>query len=287
VTEVGPARETSNSNKELEKHVSEGLDFILYHLQEPLWPRTISTRTTERRQIPVYGKQEALAWYKAANFLDCRISAYPCDHGGKISDRQTIDLVMLDFDLFDFRSRVELDRALHKTLSKIKETFGNEFEPSIIWSGNGYHVYVPIRAIYVLEERSGFSKFLEPSKQFLRFAESYFSNGKSDQAHNTTVTFKNCMLRIPGSHNSKCMLNGKNPGVKIIPSWDGSRPGISLLLGSFYVRLIDQEINGIRQARKNKKNNSLSRISSNTQVIRWIETLLQNPIKDHRKFSIW
>ena len=32
---------------------------------------------------------------------------------------------------------------------------------------------------------------------FLRFLESYLSNGKCDSVHNSTVAFDNCMLRVP------------------------------------------------------------------------------------------
>ena len=58
--------------------VKEGLDFILKHFDfDFIWPRTISTKTTQGRQILVYNKVEAFARFKQANFLDCRISAYP------------------------------------------------------------------------------------------------------------------------------------------------------------------------------------------------------------------
>jgi hypothetical protein len=52
--------------------VEEGLDFILTHFKEG-FPRTISTKTTEGRQVVVYNKDEALAMFKAANYLDCKI----------------------------------------------------------------------------------------------------------------------------------------------------------------------------------------------------------------------
>jgi hypothetical protein len=62
--------------------VIEGLDFILSHFEDPLWPRTISTKTTEGRQVLVCNKEEALARYEQANYLDCRISAYPDYNNG-------------------------------------------------------------------------------------------------------------------------------------------------------------------------------------------------------------
>jgi hypothetical protein len=181
-----------------DKQVEEGLDFILSHLKEPIWPRTISTKATGGRQIPVYSKQEALAWYKAANFLDCRISAYPYYSNGNVGrNRQTIDLVMIDLDQSIFKSRQSLDRVKSKTLKKIQEIFGIEFQPTVIWSGNGYHIYIPIESRYILEDRSEFSKYEEPSKQFLRFAEWYLSDGKADSNHYKNVSFGNCIVKNP------------------------------------------------------------------------------------------
>jgi hypothetical protein len=47
-----------------------GLDFILGNFahQMRLRPRTISTKTTEGRQIITYSKEEAIARFKQANF---------------------------------------------------------------------------------------------------------------------------------------------------------------------------------------------------------------------------
>jgi hypothetical protein len=56
--------------------IVDGLDFILSHFIDS-FPRTISTKTTEGRQTPVYSKEEGLARFRAANYLDCKISAYP------------------------------------------------------------------------------------------------------------------------------------------------------------------------------------------------------------------
>jgi hypothetical protein len=53
-----------------------GLDFILSHFRGSIWPRTISTAATYGAQVLVYSKEEALARFKAANLLDCRINAY-------------------------------------------------------------------------------------------------------------------------------------------------------------------------------------------------------------------
>ncbi|HEY6405393.1 MAG TPA: hypothetical protein VIX38_04895 [Nitrososphaeraceae archaeon] len=52
-----------------------------------------------------------------------------------------------------------------------------------------------------------------------------------------SVLFKNCMLRIPGSINSK---NGQP--VKLLNRWDGYKPRINPLLQDFYVHLCGQRI---------------------------------------------
>ncbi len=59
-------------------NLDDGLDFILSHFpKDTLWPRKISTKATDNHQRLVYSKEEALAWFKLRNYLDCRISAYP------------------------------------------------------------------------------------------------------------------------------------------------------------------------------------------------------------------
>jgi hypothetical protein len=68
---------SSSEQKTATIKVERGLDYILSHCHEPLWPRTISTKTTEGRQVLISSQREALARFAQANYLDCRISAYP------------------------------------------------------------------------------------------------------------------------------------------------------------------------------------------------------------------
>ena len=259
------------------------------------WPKTISTKASEGRQIPVYCKQEALLYYKDSNYLDCRISAY----NTKALVEQTIDLLMIDLDLSNFKhnSIKKFDLAKAKTLAKIQNTFdlSKRFESAtIIWSGNGYHLYIPAESKNVILERmTEFSNYKEPSKLFLRFAEWYLSDSKADSEHYHTVSFKNCLLRIPGSYNSKNMSQ-----VKIIQKWNGtSKVPLELLYGKFLAYLIDQGSKVVKHQDKTdtlllenseyrhitRKNSSLVR----TQSIDWIERLLQTPLPDHRKYCIW
>jgi hypothetical protein len=181
--------------------IEDGLVFILGHFKTPIWPRRISTKTTENSTLPVYSRDEALARFKQDNLLDCKISAYHYYVEWNGLNRQVPNLVFIDLDLARFKSssKLDLDRALDRTLHTISDRPGGY--STVIWSGHGYHIYLPVEA-FILEEESEFAKFEQPSRRFVQFAEQYPSNKNSDPCHGL-VTFKNCMLRVPGSYNSK------------------------------------------------------------------------------------
>jgi hypothetical protein len=131
-----------------------GLDYILSHFIGPIWPRTIATRTTEGRQLAVGSRKEALARFAQANWLDCRISAYPPNATVNPSDLQRFQglttitpryiIVIIDLDQGTFKSDRALGLALSKALQNIKSTLG--VEPTVIWSGNGYHIYLVMQS---------------------------------------------------------------------------------------------------------------------------------------------
>ncbi|HKG30666.1 MAG TPA: hypothetical protein VKA91_05295 [Nitrososphaeraceae archaeon] len=279
------------------KQVIEGLDFILTHLKNSTrWPRTISTKASEGRQITVYSKQEALLCYKDSNYLDCRISVYSAN-----AEQQTIDLIMIDLDLSNFKHNngiKTLNLVKEKTLTKIQDTFdlSKRFEPAtVLWSGNGYHLYIPTESQNaILEQMSEFKSYKEPSKLFLRFAECYLSNGRADSEHYHTVSFKNCLFRIPGSYNSKNMSQ-----VGIVQKWNGtSKVSLHLLYDKFLAYLVDQSSKVVKY--HNNDTNTISEnanhvhmIQKNSRLLRkrksidWIEQLLQTPLAEHRKYCIW
>jgi hypothetical protein len=219
-----------------------GLGYILSHFLPTIWPRTISTHTTAGRQILVYSKEEALARFKQACLLDCKISAYPHFVEWKGLNRQAPEIIFIDLDLTRFKSELVLDRALKRTLKNIKDKLDNAY-PTVIWSGHGYHVYLPVEA-FVLEEESEFAKFEQPSRRFIQFAEQYLSNKKSDPCHSFTISLKNCMLRVPSSYNSKLQPVEE---VKVIQRWDGNRPSIKSLLFDFYIYLQDLKLKKIQK----------------------------------------
>jgi hypothetical protein len=224
----------------------EGLDFILSHFKEG-FPRTISTKVTEGRQVVVYSKDEALARFKAANYLDCKINAYPRFVEWKGINRQPPNFIFIDLDQCRFKL---IDRALDRTLKNICQRFNIEVHPTVIWSGHGYHIYLPVEA-FVLEHESEFAKFGCPSRKFIQFAEEFLSDRKADPCHTKGLSFKNCMLRIPGSFNSK--NEGTNvEEVRIVQRWDGIRPSIKPLLFRFDLYLLVSKSKELHKTKRKK-----------------------------------
>jgi Primase X len=243
-----------------DKEVKTGLDFILGHFAVFAFPRTISTKTTEGRQVWVNNKAEALARFKQANYLDCRINAY-----SKHDIKGDPNFIFIDIDS---TQQSTIDRILKGRLQSINAN------PTVLFTGSGYHIYQPIQSVCI-NELGTFATFEEPSRQFLKFAEMYLSDNKCDANHNPG--FKSCMVRIPGSINSK-----NNMYIKTVQSWDGNRPDIRLLLGSFYAWMLtrqkkQQEI-GAAYSKYNITN------QSSKQKRKWIEdNLLQTALNDCRK----
>jgi hypothetical protein len=273
---------TSNASTTTE----EGLGYILAHFtgQSRLFPRAISTKETENRQVLVKNVEEVLARFAQANFLDCRISAYPPP--SEVSSFVGVNLdiaprvVMIDLDRENFSTQRAFETALTKTLKAINCSLCS-CQPTVIWSGSGYHIYLVLDA-FELETEDAFNnnKFgSNPSQRFLRFAEWFLSNGKCDPQHNNTVSLRNCMLRVPGSVNSK---NGNV--VRIVKRWDGQRPSIRFLLGSFHVWLTNQQL---KESKEQRGNSKISSSNNGHNNITWIENLLQTPISDYRKLAIW
>ena len=132
-------------------------------------------------------------------------------------NRQSPNFIFIDIDRCLFRTDKEFWMAVEKTCRNIEQTLGGK--PTVLWSGSGVHICQPVQAI-ILEQESKFAQFDQPSQTFLKFAAQFLSNHKSDIDNNPA--FKSCLLRIPGSYNSKYIE--QNREVKIIQRWDGFRP---------------------------------------------------------------
>ena len=262
-------------------------------------------------QVEVYNREEALEYFKSSNYEDCRINAYPSFTEYKGVNRTSISFLMVDLDLKDFGGRggiqqeYSLKKALNKALEKIKkqrkegevEVGSIGVNPTVLWTGNGYHIYQPVSG-FVLEEYETFyefTKYLDKdlTSMFIQFAEEYFTDYTADRVHKPTV--KSCLLRIPGSLNSKCIPNkDQDPEVKIIERWDGKRPSIQPLLRDFRRWLIQKIIDDIEELKKQEKKRARFQIitsqnqSKAITKIKWIEKgILESPLPDHRKYIVW
>jgi hypothetical protein len=146
------------------RNVEEGLRLIINHFDpnEPLWPRTISTRATGGKQIVVNSFEEAMKWFKAANFLDCRISAYPI-YNDEYVERTGIafvpTLLLCDLDKEHFVTDEEFEAAAAKTCQNFKEILGAN--PTQLWTGSGYHFIQPQSIIKPLEKIDDFKQFAD------------------------------------------------------------------------------------------------------------------------------
>jgi Primase X len=249
----------------------------LNHFIEPLFPRTISTFKSQGKQFEVFSKEEMIKAYAESDLLDCRVNAYPSYTDYKGIQRYPPNFIFADLDRSTFGNLAGLESALQTTLSTIRIKINGR--PTVLWTGNGYHIYQPINA-EILEQFIEFEEFENPSLKFIRFAEYSLTCGKADPSHNPS--FKSCMIRIPGSYNSKYSA-GKNK-INIFQKWDGYRPPISLLLGSFHAYLVDQKIKEMKLKKRIEKRYRNAGYHNNS--ISWIESLLQTPIEDYRKNAI-
>jgi hypothetical protein len=287
--------------------IESGLDIILSHLEEPYFPRRISTYLTAKSgpwQILVNTRDEALEKFRESNLLDCRISAYrypvPTVRG---INAQVVNFVMCDLDRRDkvFKTTKLFNQCLQETLNNFNVKL-HSANPTVIWSGNGYHILQPLYAYdkdgipIVLETESIFTKFEESSINFMRYIERLMTNGLADSQHSRGMAFGNCMVRIPGSYNSRYRKNKAQSEVKIVQLWDGYRPNIQWLLRDYWISLIqmknNEALDKLRRDQKRlryswKKGIDLTNQQSQVSMIDWIESIYKKPLNDFRRYCIW
>ena len=179
----------------------------------------MSTSLSNGRQFIVYNQEQTLNECVKANFIDCRINAYPAQMDS--GHLQAPNIIFIDIDLVPFNKDYQKDlEKLNKTLNKILRNIEFQldgFKPTVLWTGNGYHIYITVdtRPLELILELNQISK--GPSEQFLRFSEMKLSANRNDPNHNPS--FNSCMLRIPYTLNSKCM-HIQGPEVKIVQRLD-------------------------------------------------------------------
>jgi hypothetical protein len=259
-------------------------------------------------QFSVNSREELNQRYEEAQFIDCRINAYPevIEKDGLLI--QPPNFVFIDLDISNFSNdRKKLDKVKNSTLRKMEQLNGSH--PTVTWTGNGYHIYLPIE-VPVLDNEYIYSKDKFPnlfstkgkyshyyvSEIFMQFTENYFTKGKADPNHRPK--YKTCLVRIPETYNLKCLNRGltkEESKVKILQKWNGIRANVEFLVREFRIWLTQQEINQNRSKRlKSTKTKPDFKYSTNTKSqnrnvtrIEWIERLLQTPIEDHRKDCLW
>ncbi|MDR4512515.1 MAG: DNA primase noncatalytic subunit PriX [Nitrososphaeraceae archaeon] len=227
-------------------------------------------------QKEVFSREETLKYFQESDYLDCRINAFPSFTEYKGIQRYPPDLLFVDLDISTIPP---LHEDLINTLRTIKLTFDSskEVKPTVIMSGNGFHILQPIFCPEVLENIKEFQEYDNPSEELLRFAKQELSNDKADK--NNHPSFKSCLLRIPGSINSK---NGKV--VKIVQKWNWYRPPAYNLLVEFKRYLRKKKVDDMISARYKTQESNLNNI--NPENYQWIEKLLETGIEDCRKLTL-
>ncbi|MDN5847022.1 MAG: DNA primase noncatalytic subunit PriX, partial [Candidatus Nitrosocosmicus sp.] len=276
--------------------INKGIDFLLYHFDsDSIFPRTIMTKKLGKQEV-IYSKTKVLNHFEDSNYVDCRINAFPSYVDYKGIQRYPPDFIFIDLDRSDFKTLRGLQTTLSKTLKNISRLLDGS-KPTVLWTGNGYHIYQPLESI-ILEQYDIFTGFERPSNHFLKFAKDYPSSGKADTSNNPS--FRSCLLRIPYSFNSKCLgkfevrdpintMHSEDSQVSIIQEWNGFRPSIKFLLRDFLHYLINQKIK-----ERNKMIRNISRNERNYTIFyenrggkyEWIEQLLKTPLMDYRKHVI-
>jgi hypothetical protein len=262
--------------------------FILTHFsgQEFLYPRSIMTARTNG-QVFVDSEDEMMKYFTEADFVDCRINGCPA-HNELERNQLYPSFIFIDLDLslcstckYPIR---KLDYILKQTLKKIQEEMNGQ--PTVLWTGGGYHIYQPIKIVTKDGEKQPLETFHELQEfipfvrnglttEFIRFAAKYFTNGKGDPKHNPSV--HSCLIRIPETVNSK-----HNEKVKIIQKCDGVEATANPIVLPFLDYLMQDKIE-VEELMKKDTTES----KRNSKKISWIDKLLETPIPDHRYFCLW
>ena len=127
----------------------DNIHFILSHFtgQEFIFPRSIMTAKTHG-QVIVESEEEMMKYCRESDLVDCRINGYPA-HSESERNQLFLSFIFIDLDLslcstckYPIR---KLDYILKQTLKKIQEEINGQ--PTVLWTGGGYHIYQPIKVI--------------------------------------------------------------------------------------------------------------------------------------------
>lgn len=210
--------------------------------------------------------------------------------------KHTPDHLFIDLDRASFDSDEKLESALQTTLINIKENIRGypEKNVNVIWSGNGYHVHVPLQWKTAIDNMPEFANFQNQdlATRFLRWAERELIEGMADQHHNPSI--KSCLFRVPGTVNSKAKNAGLDPLVKVVQesNWKLSRhlPDFNFkinevnndFLMKFHSHLV-QEVIDDKVEKLERRHKISTGLLKNVSSIDWIDRLLQTGVEDNRK----
>jgi hypothetical protein len=111
--------------------VTEGIEFLLSHFKaahQQLFPRKMSTAFSEGRQFVIWNENQIMQECEKANYVDCRLNAYPIfEEGNQIVP----SIIFIDID---GDSVQRSDKILKQTLKTIKLKL-NGGVPTILWTG--------------------------------------------------------------------------------------------------------------------------------------------------------
>jgi len=241
-----------------------GLDYILNVVCENpnlTYPRTISTHATQNRQVEIFSKDECLEYFAKSNYLDCRVSAF----GRYEIEKEMPNLIFVDLD--DKEALNEVLALFYKEIKGI---------PLVLNTGNGYCMIQPIQMISLTKtsmKKGDTKNIYDLPKKFLLFAERYLTNSKCDMGNHPSL--KSCLIRTPGTFNSKLTTKGKHneSKVTVFSEWNKNRADIRNLPFRTYLKRMEA-----------KQMKMQSRFSSKTHgEIQYIENILKSQLTDGRK----
>jgi hypothetical protein len=237
--------------------IKKNLHFILSHFnnQGHVFPRSIMTLKTKG---PIFSDSEdgIFEHFLESEFKDCKINGYPLfdkDDDNRLSPI----FIFIDLDLSICNTckypKRKLDYILKETLNKMEKTV-NGF-PTVLWTGDGYHIYLPARLCNPdVEKEKCYIKFAsrhddenssslsssvnnELTTEFMRFTCKYFTNNHIELDHISWID--SFYVLVPGTFNSKLNLK-----VELIQAWDGKIANIQSIASSF--------LNSLEQSKSGK-----------------------------------
>jgi hypothetical protein len=237
--------------------IKKNLHFILSHFnnQKHVFPRSIMTLKTKG---PIFSDSEddIFQHFSESEFKDCKINGYPLFD--KEDDyRLSPSFIFIDLDLSICNTckypKRKLDYILKEALNKMEKTVKGF--PTVLWTGDGYHIYMPARfcnpddkekekcykelvSRYDNENSTTSSSVNNKmTTEFMKFTCKYFTTNHIDLDHISCI--HSFYVSVPGTINSK--LNSK---VELIQAWDGRLADIHTITSSF--------LNNLEQSKSGK-----------------------------------